>query len=207
MLEILILRHGQSVADIEGRMEGRADYPLTELGVRQAQAAARWVKQTYPPLRIYTSSLLRTIQTAEIIAAETGCPVIVEDDLMEWNNGVLAGLLREEAHRKYPIPPGGRKPYESVEGGESIIAFRARVEAVWSKIIYSSQGLGRVAIVTHGGVIHMLFRAFLNLGMSDDTWLGSGDTAMHLWELDGAMRRVVFTNSMVHLDAGMNPHG
>lgn len=95
MIELLIMRHGQSVADIEDRHEGRADFPLTELGRAQASLASAWIAANYPPARIIASPLRRAAETAEIVAAACGGVVVqYEPDLMEMDNGVLAGLLR-----------------------------------------------------------------------------------------------------------------
>ena len=202
MLEILMVRHGQSVADIEERHEGRADYPLTELGREQAAKAASWIAEKYPPEIMLSSTLRRASETAEAIAKKIGINVLYDEDLMEMNNGVLAGLLRKEAAEKYPIPEGGRKDHEAIEGGESMIEFRARAERFWSKLIsaYYEEGINkRICIVSHGGMISMLFRSFLNLPISADVWMGTGDTGVALWRIKGATRLVVYSNCHEHL--------
>ncbi len=75
MLELIIVRHGQSVADIERRYEGRADFPLTDLGREQATKLASWLNQKYPPNFILSSPLKRTSETAEIISSEVNIEV------------------------------------------------------------------------------------------------------------------------------------
>jgi len=202
MLEILIVRHGQSVADIEERHEGRADFPLTELGREQAAKVASWIAEKYPPEIMLSSTLRRASETAEAIAKKIGINVLYDEDLMEMNNGVLAGLLRKEAAEKYPIPEGGRKDHEAIEGGESMIEFRARAERFWSKFInrYYEEGVDkRICIVSHGGMINMLFRSFLNLPISADVWIGTGDTGVSIWRVKGDTRAVVFSNYQEHL--------
>ena len=108
-MEILLIRHGQSLADLEDRHEGRADYPLTEMGHRQAEKLSRWLDKEYDIDLIISSPLIRASSTAEYIAEKTGLELIIEDELMEWNNGLLAGMLRQDAIKKFPIPEGGRK--------------------------------------------------------------------------------------------------
>ncbi len=198
MPEFLIIRHGQSQADLEDRYEGRADFPLTDLGCAQARQMARWVAEHYPPDVIYASPLIRAAETAQILAAQMHLSVQFEEDLMEWNNGVLAGLLRAEADQKYPPPATPRKPHECVEGGETDIAFRARAEMVWSRLLHQTPENHRVAIVAHGGIINQLFLCFLQMPMQPDLWLGTGDTGIHLWRVRGNTRWVLLGNSMVH---------
>ena len=115
MLELMIVRHGQSVADIENRYEGRADFPLTSLGYEQAVKLALWIKDKYPPDFIVSSPLKRTSETAEIISKEVNIEVKYDNDLMELDSGLLAGLLKSEADIKFPIPEGGRKAHEAIQ--------------------------------------------------------------------------------------------
>lgn len=107
-MEIVLIRHGESEADILGVHEGRADFPLTELGESQASKMAKYVANNFPPEMIISSPLRRASQTAFILQGGIGCELKIDDDLMEFNNGVLAGLAKEEAIIKYPIPKGGR---------------------------------------------------------------------------------------------------
>lgn len=62
--EYLIMRHGQSVADVQERFEGRSDFCLTDKGLRQARLAAEWIAANYPPQRILSSPLCRAKTTA-----------------------------------------------------------------------------------------------------------------------------------------------
>lgn len=107
-MELLIIRHGQSEADLLGVHEGRADFPLTNLGELQARSMAEYVSQHFPPKIILSSPLKRAKTTATILQEVCGCDLIEEQDLMEFNNGVLAGLPREVAAMKYPLPHNGR---------------------------------------------------------------------------------------------------
>lgn len=202
MVELVIVRHGQSVADIEDRHEGRADFPLTDLGREQAEKLSEWLKERYNFDMIIASPLKRAKETAEIISSKMNRTIILNDDLMEWNNGVLAGLLREEAKRKYPVPEGGRKYFQSVEKGESLIDFRSRAEHFLASLLHSIKDVEdktTICIVAHGGVITMLYRSFLNLPIDTNIWLASGDTGFHLWRIDGERKVIVFSNKQEHL--------
>jgi len=200
-MEILVVRHGQSVADLEDRHEGRADFQLTELGCMQAKCAAEWIKEHYKIDVILSSPLKRAAKTAEFISKEVGVEIIFDDLLMEWNNGLLAGLTGSEANKKFPLPEGGRKPHDEFAGSESYINFRARAETFWSKLLckYEKEENIRLCIVSHGGMINMLFRSFMMLPVNTDIKIVTGDTGIHLWEVKGNERRIIFLNRQEHL--------
>ena len=203
-MELLIIRHGQSQADLEDRHEGRADFPLTQLGVKQAQLLAEWVQERFPPELILASPLQRASRTAEILRGATGAPLQLEPALMEWNNGLLAGLARQEAAERFPLPPGGRRPHDTYAETEFFIEFRARVEMFWSKFTYKyilPGAFKRIALVSHAGTITQLFRCFLGLPVVCDCFFSTGDTGVHLWSLESGRRTIVFANSLEHLQA------
>lgn len=201
-MDVLLLRHGESLADIEDRHEGRADFKLTELGCKQAQSAARWIKDNYEVDIILSSPLKRASKTAEFISEETKKDIEYDDDLMEWDNGLLAGLLREEAMKKYPLPEFGRKPHDEFAETESYINFRSRAEMFWSKFLHKYENheqISKICIVSHGGMINMLFRSFMMLPVNSNISIRTGDTGMHLWSLNGGQRNIIFSNRQDHL--------
>lgn len=96
-MQILLIRHGESEADILNVHEGRADFELTEKGRQQVQRLVQKVKADFPPDFIWASTLKRARETAETLAEAIQCPIQLEEELMEFNNGVQAGLSFEEA--------------------------------------------------------------------------------------------------------------
>ncbi|WP_064094251.1 histidine phosphatase family protein [Rossellomorea aquimaris] len=195
-MEILLIRHGESEADILHVHEGRADFSLTAHGVKQVHAMANRVKREYPPDVIWSSTLKRAKETATVLAEKVGCEVRFQEDLMEHNNGVLAGLSYEEA-KKIIMP---NHLHESVENGESHIEFRMRIEMIFSKIIAESSNESRVAIVAHGGVINNLLCSFLKLPIDAEVYFHCGDTTLHLLEMTERGRAVRFMNDTNHLN-------
>jgi 2,3-bisphosphoglycerate-dependent phosphoglycerate mutase len=193
-MQILLIRHGQSEADILNVHEGRADFPLTELGRRQVKSMAERVSTNYPPELIWSSTLQRASETAKILSETVNCPIKFDDKLMEYNNGVLAGLSFEEG-KKYSIL---KSMHERIEGGESAIEFRMRVEGIFSEILQTSL-CSRIAIVCHGGVINNILRAFFRLPVTKDYAFMSGDTAIHYFEVTEDYRKIHFLNSLEHL--------
>lgn len=198
-VELLIIRHGQSEADLLGVHEGRADYPLTELGKQQARSMAVYIAEYHPPDIILASPLLRAKSTAETLQKFVGCDLFLEADLMEFNNGVLAGLSREEARIKYPLPLKGRPIHIPIEKGESALEFRFRVEKMFHKIILDYQSYDRVAIVSHGGLISQFIKAFLKQPNTSEDIFATGDTGIHLLEIKENARIIRFLNKQEHL--------
>jgi 2,3-bisphosphoglycerate-dependent phosphoglycerate mutase len=198
-MEILLIRHGESEGDILHVHEGRADLLLTDQGRKQAYVMAKVVKEKFMPEVIWASTLKRARETAEILSQETGLKVIEDDDLREFNNGVLAGLPYAEAKLRYPEPEGGRKPHVPIQDGESTLEFRFRAQTVLSKILSESEGRKRIAIVSHGGMISNLLKSFLDLPVASDTYFPTGDTGIHLLSLNGNQKGVLFLNDCGHL--------
>ena len=197
-MEFLIIRHGQSEADLLEVHEGRADFPLTELGIAQATYMAEYVAKEYQPDVILSSPLKRASGTAQILQQKIGCDLKYVEDLMEFNNGVLAGLPRKEAAIKYPLPQGGRPVHIPIEGGESELEFRYRAERIAQKILHDYQDYSRVAIVSHGGLISNFIKALLNQPNSKVVF-PTGDTGIHLLEIREDLRIVRFMNKQEHL--------
>jgi len=198
MKTLLLIRHGESEADILNVHEGRADFSLTELGCRQAFAMGKWVAAHYKIDMIFASTLRRAAETARFLSDAVDVPVIPVDDLMEFNNGLLAGLSFEEAALRYPrienLPPD-----KSVYGQESQFEFRSRADCALKKCLEQIPEEATAAIVSHGGMINQLFASLIGLPPAHPVRFGTGDTGIHCWVLaeDGA--RLVFANKQEHL--------
>lgn len=91
-------------------------------------------------------------------------------------------------------------PHETVPGGESLIALRARAETFWSKLVSQPKVGQRILLVSHGQMIAMLFRCFLELPTSGSVRFSTGDTGIHCWRVDAKGCKVVFTNCRTHLE-------
>lgn len=197
-MRLLIIRHGESEADILDVHEGRADFNLTEKGHAQAQAMAEYIKERCTIHKIYASPLKRAFQTATHLSDVTGVPVITDEKLMEFNNGLIAGLSWAEADEKYPFVPN-LPVHASVYEQESKLEFRYRAEYVLSKIIAENEDDSTVAIVSHGGMINQLYQAFLKLPVTSGMTFPTSDTGIHEWMIKGEERYVLRGNSTTHL--------
>ena len=196
-MKLLLIRHGESEADLLDVHEGRADFALTERGHRQAQATAEYVAENYHIDRICASTLTRAMQTARYLSDATEIPIRPEPDLMEFNNGLLAGLPHKEAAEKYPRIPD-LPPDKSVYEQESLVEFRDRAEKMLAKIIVEASENDTVAVVTHGGTINQLYHAFLKLPVKDGMFFSTADTGIHEWIIEPTECRIARANYVPH---------
>ena len=197
-MRLLLIRHGESEADILDVHEGRADFPLTERGHRQAQAMAEYVSANFDLAKIYCSTLTRAKQTATHLSQVSGIELTPDDMLMEFNNGLVAGLDRETAERKYP-PVKDLPIHSSVYEQESVLEFRFRADYMLSKIISENAPDSTVAVVTHGGMITRLIRSILRLPVDSETFFWTGDTGIHVWRLNGNNHACECSNFLEHV--------
>ena len=198
MRKLLLIRHGESEADILKVHEGRADFPLTEKGHQQAAAMGKWVSDRYEIDLIFASTLRRAAQTAGYLSEASGVSILFDEDLMEFNNGLLAGLPFEEAARLYPKVEG-LAPDQSVYGQETQYEFRDRAERALKNCLRQIPDGATAAIVSHGGMINQLFDVLIGLPTTAPTRFLTGDTGVHLWVLDEAGARLMFSNCQEHL--------
>jgi ribonuclease H / adenosylcobalamin/alpha-ribazole phosphatase len=137
----LLLRHGETPLSTERRFAGRGDIPLTEEGARQAAAAADRLAARGGIDVIVTSPLRRTRQTAEIVAAATGVPVLADDGLVELDFGKWEGLTIAEASKRWPdeVTAWLGDVNAAPPGGESFASAITRVNAALDRLLAEHQ--------------------------------------------------------------------
>ena len=176
MTRVLLVRHGQSVWNADGRWQGQADPPLTDLGRAQAHHAARSLGVVDA---IVASDLERAAETGAILAGELGVgPLVLDPGLRERDAGDWSGLTKAEIERGWPgylddegdrrRRPDGWEPDEQLL--ERATAALVRVHALVPD--------GEAIAVTHGGLVYVLeshfgepFARLANLG---GRWLEVG---------------------------------
>lgn len=198
-MRLLIIRHGESEADILNVHEGRADFELTEVGQQQVILLSEWVNNHYKLDKIYSSTLKRATQTALLLGNKQQIEIEFDEDLMEWNNGLIAGLSREEAEERYPLVID-LALHDAVYEQESILDFRYRAEKILSKIISENPDDATIAIVSHGGMINKLYQSFLKLPFDTNVIFHCGDTSLHECTIKDNQRHIVFSNRLEHLN-------
>ena len=158
MHRVLVLRHGASTWNNEGRWQGWLDAPLTAEGEAQAAARARELAHNgINPRVIYTSDLGRARRTAEIIGAHLERPVIADDGFRERFGGEWQGHTREEIEEGWPGQRDAWRRGDLVAppGGESDADVLARVDSAMTRALQHVGG-GELIVVTHHGVLRTL---------------------------------------------------
>ena len=201
---VLLIRHGQSEGNAERRFGGHTPTPLSPRGRRQAHATAHALKDEQLTA-IYSSDLLRAIETAEPLAKLTGLPVNATNAFRERSVGVMEGLTFEHAAQQHPDQYAAllRRDFEHVlTGGES---YRQLLDRAWQKLdeVIAQHKGGRIAVFSHTGTICIL--ALHLMGALDapelkPVWIMSANCAVTRFELrDDGFVRVLTLNDTRHL--------
>jgi 2,3-bisphosphoglycerate-dependent phosphoglycerate mutase len=142
---LLLARHGETDWNKEGRWQGWADPPLNDTGRSQARALAEQLSDV-PFDAVYSSDLRRAHETAEVVAAPHGVPVVTDQGLREIDVGSWSGLTRDEIAERFP---NGR------QDGETREQHADRVLAAIERLARDHTG-ERILLVTHGGTMRAL---------------------------------------------------
>ena len=190
MMRIILIRHGESVSDIENRYGGSYDDALTEKGKGQARKLSEKVSRKGIEI-VYSSNLARARETAEILGKHLDRPVQTIESMRERNfYGVLTGLKKEEAAKKFPEEVKKLTLYRNtIHSGETYDEFRTRVLFSLENIAKGNHRI--VAIVTHGGPISCIVRELLKLG----EFKKIGDCAYFDINYDGKYRLIAYDNA------------
>ena len=163
----LLMRHGETPWNREGRVMGRNPIELDEAGRRQVESAIPLARELAPTL-IVSSPLARARQSAEIIAHGVGIAEIIEDPRLSeveygrWEGMVYDDLLRDAHYMHYRERPLD----EPTPGGETMYHVQARgVDAV-RHTIAANRGK-RVLFVSHGDIIRTVLCHFMRLGLEN----------------------------------------
>jgi 2,3-bisphosphoglycerate-dependent phosphoglycerate mutase len=157
--EFIVVRHGETAWNAQGRIQGHLDSPLNEEGRAQALLVGDCLTREHFA-RLYSSDLGRALQTAQAIADRSGLPVRTDTRLRERNLGVFQGLTGAECERRFPEHYGrfrARDPDHVMPGGESARRVYERVSEVFTVLAREHTG-ARLVVVTHGGVLDALYR-------------------------------------------------
>ena len=147
---LYVIRHAESVGNVNGRFCGWTDLPLTEKGKVQAKALSRFLKDKNID-SVYSSTLKRAMQTCNIALPEYDDEIILSDDLKEINGGSWEMTRWEELPVKWP------KEYTVMKmpGGESVQQLYERTSLFIDQVIRDNMGKS-IGIFTHGTVIKAL---------------------------------------------------
>jgi len=152
-----LVRHGESVSNREGRVQGQADVELSAFGRVQAAAIGDRVRSlagATPIGEIWSSPLQRALETAEAIATAVGLPVRVEERLRELHAGIFQGHLWADLEEQFPEEVARWRsgdPHYVIPGGES----RAQLAARGHDVLHALAGRDTecMIVVAHGGIL------------------------------------------------------
>ena len=191
---LIILRHGQSVWNLENRFTGEVDVELTPLGMDEAKEAGRLIKP-YPVDLVYTSVLKRAIHTLDIVLAEIGnrqLPIQQSKALNERNYGDLQGLNKAETAKKYSDEQvlKWRRSYDiSPPNGESLKDTYNRVIPYYQEEIEPKLRSGKnILIVAHGNSLRSLMMYLENISPEAIVDINLATGKPRLYSFDPALK-------------------
>jgi len=169
MARLLLIRHGQTKLHQADRFWGKTDIELSDIGVRQAEQLRERLARNKIDA-IYTSTLIRAISTAEIVASRHKVKVTPLAELCECNFGYIEGLTFKEIVPKYPelARELGDGKAVAFPGGESLEQLDKRVLSFLEKL-KQLKTPSTVAIVAHSGPLRLIVCHLLGLGI--EHWL------------------------------------
>jgi 2,3-bisphosphoglycerate-dependent phosphoglycerate mutase len=164
MTELILVRHGETDWNRELRFQGHVDVGLNEIGQEQARrVAVRLAGESVQHL--YVSDLLRAQQTARPVAERLGLTSVAEPALREQSFGAVDGMRVDDIKAQHPRAWEAWLRFHEdycMPGGETMREFHARVMAAVRRIA-ADHGAATVVIVTHGGVLDMIWRTARSL--------------------------------------------
>jgi broad specificity phosphatase PhoE len=151
---LLLVRHGETDWNRDQRWQGHSDTPLNATGRQQALELA---ERLDPPDRIYSSDLARARETAEILSARLGVPVVLDERLRERGFGAWEGLTMDEIEDRFAADLGRWRAREGAGAAdaEGFQAFAERVGGFLDDVLARHPG-EEVLVVAHGGTIRAL---------------------------------------------------
>ena len=185
---IIAIRHGETAWNVNARIQGHLDIPLSAKGRWQAERLADALRDE-PITAIYASDLSRAWETAQYVGHTQGLPVIKEVALRERDFGDFEGKTFAEIEVLLPeqsLRWRKRDPEFYPAGGESLVALHTRVMEVAERLAALHPG-ELIALVGHGGVMDVLYRAATRLNIqAPRTWtLGNAAINRLLWTPEG----------------------
>lgn len=200
MVRIILVRHGETTWNLEGRYQGQVDTPLSPRGIEQGKMAAEALRDV-PLDYCLASPLSRAQDTCRFIAGLHGLPVHSDPRLTEIAHGAWEGVHAEDIEKQYPeeFHLWHTHPEQvQMPGGENLEDVRRRVRAAFDDIAREHDGQ-TVLVAAHDAVNKAILCDILGLGM-DHFWQIKQDNAcINVIECTNGTWRLVLMNSTIHL--------
>jgi len=152
-----LVRHGESVFNVESRVQGQADVSLSDLGRLQADALAAWTRSLPADVaidEIWSSPLARARETATAMAAALGLPLQIAEGLAELHAGIFQGHLWADLEARFPAAVAQWRSGDAdfaIPGGESRAQLAARGRAALERL--ADRPARGMIVVAHGGIL------------------------------------------------------
>jgi broad specificity phosphatase PhoE len=201
-MRLILVRHGETDHNKGGVTLGRFDAPLNERGLAQARAVATSFRR--PPDAIFASPLRRALYTAELVGAETGAPVSVEQQLIEMDVGEMEHLSLTELRERYPeflrAWSSAGAADARMPGGETLGEVQQRAWTAVQRMLEAYR-YGEVVAVTHNFVVLTIVCRAIGLPLGDFRRLRQALAAKTVIEFHEHGQTLVQLNDISHLIA------
>lgn len=197
---VLAVRHGETVWNVQGRMQGHLDSALDASGRAQADALGRRLARETMHA-VYSSDLGRALETAARIVAHTGHDVNRDARLRERGLGVFQGLTGEEAAARHPEHWHRfrtRDADHDLDGGETLVEFSRRVIGGVSELVARHRG-ECILIVTHGGALDVLHRHTTGMRLDAPRTFTLLNASLNVFEIAAGRWTLIHWGDVDHL--------
>jgi len=210
MTRLLLIRHGYSTGNKDRRFSGQIDLPLSEQGKHQAKLVCDYIQKNYKVDAIYSSDLVRAVDTVKPLSLALSIPTQTYPELREINEGIWQGQLMTDVAEKYPEDFARYKENLGLyqfEGGECYTTLLERLKPMMEKII-SENPEKTVVIGTHGAVVRCLACVWQGIPFErlEETPRVPNGTLTEV-EIEGANARLVKLGFGDYLEALTGVHG
>jgi broad specificity phosphatase PhoE len=200
-MKLILVRHGESVGNLENRLQGQEDYDLTDLGRQQAFATGERLREMGCSA-IYSSQLLRAANTAITIGTAIGVVPMILPDVAEYHFGEMSGMTYAEVRGHFErqgIPvtaPTTERVYEGEEGRDNF--YRRVTESIWQ--VMDTHPGETVAIVSHGGPIALFCQTVLGLPYKRPMPFGINNCSLNVIDAPDGMPARERSLTLLHLN-------
>jgi len=210
---LILIRHGRTAANDQGRMTGLSDIPLDAMGMKQAELVAAKVA-SYEPSVIYSSPLARARQTAEAIAARVGLEIVNDKDLVEYDFGELSDMTLGELEQKNPIlfeqvnawismGPELTMKRPEIKGIETAKNLADRIGRFTALVTEKHPGSVVVA-VAHGALIRSMLTVWAGGSLTNRMAFRSNNASISVIDFYNGVPAIRQFNDICHLDTKLS---
>lgn len=203
---IVLVRHGETDWNVDGRIQGHTDIALNAAGRWQArQLALALAHEDFSA--IYASDLSRAFDTASAVANGRDVTVTADEGLRERGFGIFEGMSFPDIERRWPdqaLRWRRRDPDFGPEGGEVLRDFHGRCVSALHRLAAGHVGES-IVVVAHGGVLDCLYRAATQMALDAPRTWRLGNASINRLLKAGGVLTLVGWNDDRHLDEGVTP--